>query len=524
MDMRINYSLMPQGILEEEHRLLPILRSAGVDQIWIVDYFYGHHVTTPELAVKARRVVESQGFDGQGIVSVPVGHPGNALNPEDLTLDLRIPDHWRYRINRHGKPVYFCADVEAHMIADNAAAVRLMADHGFTQFFMDDDLRQGNWGREIQGCFCDYCISEFCQHLGQTISRLELSLAIERLDDPVLLEEWTTFQCIKVQHMMYALAEQGQQIGIMVMHQGDERHGLDLAALRTAYPDMLVRVGEMYFSDADYGKTSGKVSQLVGILQHLSLVGRRHSYSETTIFPPRALSPANWVHKMKLTLAAGTENLFFMGGTWIIEDNYWQAEINALPSIKRLALLAEPERRFPIHVVSGTHGALGEAIDPPALPFLAGLPATPARANDLPSGGEVLLAFGDYDLGKAWECHLGKYDTVICDEAALQRNPFLRDLEVTILPYHIADDKPAALVALRQALAKTNPSYPWLVEGRDTSLFWLGAGVLILNMLAQVNTGVLALAQARRAFSLPPQAIAYIPLSEQTIGDVQVID
>ena len=323
---------------------------------------------------------------------------------------------------------------------------------------------------------------------------------------------------------MFALAEQAQQIGIMVMHHGDERHGLDLAALRAAYPDMLVRVGEMYFSDSDYGKTLGKVSQLMGILQHLRLVGRRNSYSETTIFPPRALSPANWVHKMKLTLAAGTENLFFMGGTWTIEDNYWQAEINALPSIKRLAALAEPERRFPIHVVSGTHGALGEAIDPPTLPFLAGLPATPARANDLPSGGEVLLAFGDYDLGKAWECQLIKYDTVICDEAALQRNPFLRDLGVTILPYHIADDKPAALVALRQALAKTNPSYPWLVEGRDTSLFWLGAGVLILNMLAQVNTGVLALAQARRAFSLPPQAIAYIPLSEQTIGDVQVID
>ncbi|MHB1357426.1 MAG: hypothetical protein ACYCZF_15775 [Anaerolineae bacterium] len=522
--MRINYSLMPQGIMDEEHKLLPILRAAGVDQIWIVDYFFGHHVSTPELTVKARHIVESQGFDGQGIVSVPVGHPGNALNPEDLSLDLRIPEHWRYRINRHGKPVYFCADIEAHMIADNVAAVRLMADQGFTQFFMDDDLRQGNWGREIQGCFCDHCISEFCQHLGQTISRLELSLAIERMDDPVVLEEWTAYQCLKVQSLMAALAEQGQQVGTMAMHHGDERHGLDLAALRHAYPDMLVRVGEMYFSDDDYGKTAGKVSQLVGILQHLKRVGRHNSYSETTIFPPRALSPANWIHKMKLTLAAGTENLFFMGGTWIIEDNYWQAEINALPGIKKLAVLAEPERRFPIHVVSGTHGSCGEVIDPPTLPFLAGLPATPARANDWPCGSEVLLAFGDYDLGKAWEGRMSRYTTVICDETALERNPFLRGSGATILPYKVAEDKPGALVALRHALAKTNPAYPWLVEGRDMCLFWVGDGVLILNMLAQVNPGVLALTQARRAFTLPPQAIAYAPLAGQTIGELQVID
>jgi hypothetical protein len=522
--MRINYSLMPQEILKEEHRLLPILRSAGVDQIWIADYFYGHHVSTPDITVQARRIVESHGFDGQGIASVPVGHPGNSLNPEDPTLDLRIPEHWRYRINRHGKPVYFCADIEAHMIADNTTAVRLMADLGFTQFFMDDDLRQGNWGPEIQGCFCDDCISEFCEHLGQTISRVELGLAIERLDDHVLLEEWTTFQCMKVQSLMYAVAEQCPQIGIMVMHHGDERHGLDLGALRSTFPEMLVRVGEMYFSDSDFGKTSGKASQLIGVLQHLKRVGRRNSYSETTIFPPRALSPANWVHKMRLTLAAGTENLFLMGGTWIIEDNYWQAVISALPGIRELAHLAEPERRFPIHVVSGTHGSLGEAIDPPPLPFLAGLPATPARANDLPPGGEVLLAFGNYDLGRAWECHIAGYKTILCDEAALERNPFLRDMGATILPYRIAEDKPGALVALRQALSKTQPGYPWLVEGRDISLFWIGDGVLLLNMLAQQNNGVLAFSQARRTFTLPPQAIAYVPLGEQTIGDLQVID
>jgi hypothetical protein len=227
---------------------------------------------------------------------------------------------------------------------------------------------------------------------------------------------------------------------------------------------------------------------------------------------------------MKLTLAAGTENLFFMGGTWTIEDNYWQAEISALPGIKRLAQLAEPERRYPIHVVSGTNGSLGEAIDPPILPFLAGLPASPARANDLPPGGEILLAFGEYDLGKAWENKLERYKTVICDEDALACNPFLLGLGATVIPYRITEDKPAALAALRNAIATTNPAFPWVVEGRDISLFWLGESVLILNLATQVNSGVLALAGTRRAFTLPPQSIAYVPLSEQLIGEAQIID
>ena len=121
----------------------------------------------------------------------------------------------------------------------------------------------------------------------------------------------------------------------------------------------------------------------------------------------------------------------------------------------------------------------------------------------------MLLAVGNYNLGQAWERQLGKYHTVICDEAALEHNPFLRDYGATMLPYRMADDKPGALVALRHALAATNPSYPWVIEGRDISLFWVGDGVLILNMLTQPSSGVLALAQSRRAFTLPPQAIAY---------------
>ncbi len=521
--MRCHYSLMPADIIEKEHTLLPMLKAAGVDQIWVVDSLSSRHVAAPEATAQAKKVLDRNGFDSRGFCSVVVGHPGNSLNPEDPTLELSIPTNWRYRIDRHGTPVYFCADIEPHMTADNVAAVRQMKELGFEQFFADDDFRMGNWGKEIQGCFCDNCLAGFSQQLGFTISRTELSKAIEQLDDAALLEEWVAFNCRKIENLAAALAAECNQFGIMVMHHGDERHGLDLAAWRRVDAGMLIRVGEMYFSDEGYSQTACKASELASVRQHLTCVGRANSYSETTIFPPRALSPEHWVHKMKLTLAAGTENLFFMGGTWIIEDKYWQAETAARPGLRRLAALAEPQHHFPIHVTSGTHGATGEAIDPPPLPFLAGLPAIPVRAAHIPAGGRILLAFGKYELGKAWDAALSQYDLIVCDEDTLERNPSLRRHKPVILPVRIRDDKPGVLDVLRNALEQHTPDYPRIVEGRDVCLFWAGDVVLLLNMLPQENRGVLGFYDARRSFTLAPLAIASIPLAGQALGDVQLI-
>ncbi|MHB9033551.1 MAG: hypothetical protein ACYC6L_10935 [Anaerolineae bacterium] len=521
--MRCHYSLMPGEILDREHSLLPLLKQAGVDQIWMVDCLSGRPVASDEKVVQAKRILDQHGFDSRGFASVVVGHPGNALNPDDPTLDLTIPPNWRYRVDRHGNPVYFCADIEPQMAADNIAAARRMVNLGFEQFFIDDDFRMGNWGQEIQGCFCDSCLADFSQHLGYTSSRLELSQAIERRDDMALLEEWVGFNCRKIAGLASALAQECKQIGIMVMHHGDERHGLDLDAWRGADPKMLIRVGEMYFSDDGYQHTASKVSELVSIQQHLTCVGRSNSHSETTIFPPRALSPANWVHKMRLTLAAGTENLFFMGGTWIIEENYWQAEISALPGLRQLAVLAQPEHRFPLHIVSSTNGARGEALDPPALPFLAGLPVLPVRGAHIPAGGQILLAFGDYTLGQEWEAALDHYAAIICDEDALQRNPGLTQRKALVLPFRVRSGKPGALEALRSTLEQLKPDYPRLVQGEDICLFWVGTNVLLLNMLPTDNQGVAVFGETRQVVTLPPLAIGYAPIESEALGAIQII-
>ncbi|NLV74323.1 MAG: hypothetical protein GXY52_06535 [Chloroflexi bacterium] len=521
--MEINYSLMPQDIIALQDTLLPTLREVGVNRIWTTDSLTGRTVADDATFSASKAILDQQGFDSSGFGSVVVGHPGNSLNPDDPTLDLTVPANWRYRVDRHGKPVYFCADIEPNMMADNTAAVRRMRKLGYTTFSADDDLRMGNWGDAIQGCFCDKCLADFNQRVGFTYSRREIAQAIEQLDDRTLLEAWVAYNCSKVERLMDALADEIDHIGLMVMHMGDERHGLNLPKLRAQHPDMFFRVGEMYFSDADYGTIAGKIDLLAGISQHLTAVGRRRSYSETTIFPPRALSPEHWVHKARLTLAAGTENLFFMGGTWIIEDRYWHAMAAAMPGLRRIEALSKPKHRYPIHMVSGTDGTRGETIHPPALPLRAGLPVLSVRGSVIPKGGEILLALGSYDLTGPWEAALGNYRAIICDQDALAANPQLAERATVVLNASLRESGTSHLELLRSHLARLEPNYPRISAGQDLALFWVGERVLILNLLPEPNRGVLTYGASRVPIELGALAIGTVSLDGQSAGSCEVI-
>ncbi len=519
--MRIHYCRSARSIIDDTDRLLPVLKQAGVSQIWLGGSFSGKGRSAPDEVVEACAVLESLGFDA-GASYIPVGHPGNSLNPEDSTLDLRIADTWRYRINRHGEPVYYIGDIEAGMIADNVTAVQQMRDAGIVQHFMDDDLRTGNWGPEIQGCFCDDCIQEFRRYSGREVDREDLSRAIEAA--PVydgggrdLLRDWVAYQCHKVNTLMRAMALPGVELGLMVMHAGDERHGIDLHALRRMIPGLLVRVGEAHFSERDYGSPEGKAEELAGVLHHLNLVGRELAYSETTIFPPRALTPRSWVHKMRLALAAGLPNLFFMGGSWTIEGNYWEAEIGVLPGLRRFEERCAPHARLtPLHVAYGTHGSFGEAILPPVLPFMAGLPATPVRgaeaAQSAPANADVLLFAGEFHMTPEWREALPRYKHVIVDAAAVQRNPGVFGPEVRVLDGDLASGSDAVLAELRAVLNVAKVAFPRVVQGSDVSLFWLGEQVALLNLLDETNSVVVEHDGVRREVTLPPLAVVAAPL------------
>ncbi len=348
--------------------------------VWLYGFFFGKLWSPIEDMVKAAGLLREHGFE-VGVIQLPVGHPGNGLNPDDETLDLHLPKHWRYRLNQDGLPVYYCAAIEPNMIEDNARSIRELKAAGFTQFFMDDDLRSGLWGERMSGCFSDRAIAGFNSAYRRNVDRAELLGAMGDDIDPALAKEWIAYQCDQLTGFMETMALPDVRVGLMVMHLGDERHGIDFSELKKRIPDCLFRVGEFHFDDRSFGTPEGKASEWFSMIYHLEAMGREYTFSETTVFPAKALSPANLIFKAKMALAAGIPNLLLMSGTWLITEEYWQSLALELPVLEALEeSCARAERAYPIHVTYGTKG-YAEEIEPYTLPILAGLPVKPLRVD-----------------------------------------------------------------------------------------------------------------------------------------------
>ena len=83
---------------------------AGVNTLWLAGAYSGRLQAEAPRLKQAADTLREEGFD-VGAVTIPVGHPGNSLNPEDESLELAIPSAWRYRQGPDGQPVYHCADI-----------------------------------------------------------------------------------------------------------------------------------------------------------------------------------------------------------------------------------------------------------------------------------------------------------------------------------------------------------------------------------------------------------------------------
>ncbi|MHA1891897.1 MAG: hypothetical protein ACTSYS_12965 [Promethearchaeota archaeon] len=394
--MKVYYSLRSATILDDSifNNLAKLMKNAGVTNISILGYKWGSIPGSIQDIKDAARILEKHGFE-HDIIFIPVGHPGNALDPNNKKLDLEIPKHWRYRVDRFGNEVKFCADIEPRMIQDNVNAIKKLKAAGFSKFFMDDDIRLGNHGNEIQGCFCDHCIKEFNKITSLDISRKMLSELIEKHaiyikniekvklqeNEVKILNAWMNYNCSKLTNFMAQMALPGIELGIMIMHGGDERHGIDIKAIKNSAPNCSFRVGEEHFNDRSFSSPKGKTSEANSIMHHLNLIGKKQSYSETTIFPANQLSPKNWTFKAKMAIALGVKNLYLMGGSHVIEKPYWLALEKQKNSIKKLVNTISSEKpTFPAHVLKGD---CFSSIEPPQLPFIAGIPASPIRLKDI---------------------------------------------------------------------------------------------------------------------------------------------
>ncbi|MBN2153836.1 MAG: hypothetical protein JW839_20430 [Candidatus Lokiarchaeota archaeon] len=503
--MQLHYCVPAELVLDRDRApaVLDMLQGAGVGKIWLQGYFFGHLDSSMARLTDARAVLEQRGFQ-VGIISMPVGHPGNSLDPDDPTLDLRVPAHWRYRVDRYGSTVYHCADIEERMLQDNVQAMERFKEAGFTDVFLDDDFRMGNHGPEVAGCFCDACIAAFNAEYDRTETRESLGAAVARRDRGKLIADWTDYICEKVTRMAKALALPGMNLGIMVMHRGDDRHGIRVADWKPFVRHL--RVGEAHFGDRDFDPPRGKASEIAGMQIHAALMSPAELYSETTGFPPRALSAANWVCKAKLAVALGIPNIFLMGGTWLIAQDYWQVLAKALPGLREVEGLVgdlSHARVAPVHV------ALGRGdFELPWWALRAGIPARPATASDVGDDGEILLVLGATRLGPEWSDRLRRYRRVLLDGTAAVGNegiirdmrgaPPSRPLERPSRTLVALRDKAAparrerALAAgLRQELRDAGIAAPFFDRGMDIFLAWIRDKQMAVacNLRAERNEG-----------------------------------
>jgi hypothetical protein len=262
----------------------------------------------------------------------PIGHP----DPNQKSLPAK---GWRYRINCDGTPDYGCADIEETLVRDLVSATKAFREAGFKKVFFDDDVRLGNWGSNITGCFCEACIADFNRHQGTRYTREDLRRFVQNPGEhAAICEAWMDFNCEKVTAFMKAVSLPGIQAGIMVMHNGDRKHGIDLPAILQAVPDCLVRVGEGHFDDASFDPDWGKESLIQSLEMHKAIVKDvSRLYTENTVHPWPNLRPENMAKKLLLEVEHGLRNIMLMPPQLIDAPAYWEAITAVLPQAQAMA-------------------------------------------------------------------------------------------------------------------------------------------------------------------------------------------
>ncbi len=339
LPLTFHYDFLTSLVLEDKHFLtdkVPLMRAAGVRTVWLDNFIYGVWQNTPEEASRAKRMLEDEGFEVQAI-TVPLGHGGgDALNGDGS--DPTIPASWHNRIGADGSVLGTTTCVDDTVIADCRRAAEIHLELGFTQLFYDDDLRMASWGPHLQGCYCDRCLARFYRQYPRFdgMSRAD----ILRLGTPgsEVRDAWETVQCDSVIRFLQEVTPAGQTPGIMLMHNGDRRHGLDVRRMKEAFPNALFRVGEGHFGDDSFLHPLARPAIETSIRKQLRLIGSsENAFSESTTYPVGALSPENWIEKMRWEIGAGLRNIYLMSGNVFLTEPYWRALIAAREELCELA-------------------------------------------------------------------------------------------------------------------------------------------------------------------------------------------
>ena len=194
--------------LEADPELLEIVRRAGVTDVWLAGFLFGHWYYSLEKTQPWRERVEKQGMAAH-LINVPLGHPGDALGSLSGRVPIAPPERWKAAVAPNGSR-YVGTSLHPPATQENCAALRQIQAAGIDRVFLDDDFRLARGPGVIGGCFCPEHRQEFLRRAGYNETQWnELLQAVAGRRATPVLRAWVEFTCDQLTACFRALAKRG---------------------------------------------------------------------------------------------------------------------------------------------------------------------------------------------------------------------------------------------------------------------------------------------------------------------------
>lgn len=129
-----------------------MVKNAGVTDIWIAGFLYGHWYFSLPRIQKACQMVGAMGMNPQ-VINLPLGHPGDSLGAQSEEVPLGPPANWRMGVKVDGSQ-RSGTSIHPPAADENSRALKDLQVLGVRKVFLDDDFRLAVAPGMIGGCFC----------------------------------------------------------------------------------------------------------------------------------------------------------------------------------------------------------------------------------------------------------------------------------------------------------------------------------------------------------------------------------
>jgi len=471
--------------LEADPELLTIVRDAGVTDLWITGFLYGHWVYSLETIQTWRKKTEAAGMAAH-VIDVPFGHPGDALGSKIGNIPITPPTHWKLAQRPDGT-TYAGTSLHPPATQENADALRKIATLGAKRVFLDDDFRLSQGPGIIGGCFCPEHKKAFLERTGYGETQWkELLDAVAQRNLTPVMRAWADFNCDLLTACFRAqqAAVPDIQLGNMVMYFGAEKAGIRLAD----YAQAPFRVGEMMFNDDDFTPVKRKMDELFSSLFHRRYAKPDLAFSETTAYPAHRLSAANMAAKLVVSTICDVRNTMYMSGATAFPRTHWAV---LAPAMRRNAAL---HQKLAGHALRGPfkhywgEGSRYVGDDNPFSLFLAS--GIPFEVTDQPArDGWTFLA--DADARLAFGGTLTSRGTVfVSRQPAANSSVGVRTMQESLTD----------LMAFKREMVGKLHDVPYIEEESPAVCAWYptARSVLVWNLSEQKKTLTVRLGDTRR--------------------------